>query len=134
MFGPPGHAYVYFTYGMHWMFNIAAHPNGAPGAVLIRAVEPMAGIEAMQHNRGRHFAPGDSRLTNGPARLAQAFSIEAALNGSDLCGSGPLSVVSGYLLPGEAVTSGPRIRVPGDEIARSRPWRFWIANHPYVSS
>ncbi len=134
MFGPPGHAYVYFIYGMHWMFNIAAHPDGAPGAVLIRALEPLTGIETMQHNRGGNFAPGDPRLTNGPARLAQAFAIEGTLNGSDLCGTGPLSIVEGSLLPWEQIASGPRVRVPGDADARSRPWRFWIASNRYTSS
>ena len=134
MFGPPGHAYVYFIYGMHWMFNVAAHADGSPGAVLIRALEPLRGIETMRQNRGGRLAPGDPRLTNGPARLAQALSIEGVLNGGDLCGNGPLTLVEGSLLPGEEIASGPRVRVPGDAVARSRPWRFWIAGNRYTSS
>ena len=134
MFGPPGHAYVYFIYGMHWMFNIAAHPDGMPGAVLIRALEPLAGAEAMSRNRGGRLGPNDRRLTNGPARLAQAMAIDGALNANDLCGDGPLAVTRGALCPGERIACGPRVRVPGDERARAHPWRFWIEDNRYISS
>jgi DNA-3-methyladenine glycosylase len=131
MFGPPGHVYVYFIYGMHWMFNISAHPTAAPGAVLIRALEPLEGLELMVRSR-----QGQDRrdLTNGPAKLAQALSIDASLNNLDLCTSDSLYVTAGDLRPGEVIASGPRVRVTGDESARTRPWRFWLAGNPYVST
>src|SRR5713226_8191944 len=67
MFGPPGHAYVYFTYGMHWMLNIVTEPEGFPAAVLIRAIQPVAGMEIMQARRGRRVPPG--QLADGPGKL-----------------------------------------------------------------
>ncbi len=130
MFGPPGHAYVYFIYGMHWMFNVAAHPAGVPGAVLIRAAEPEAGIDVMRRLRGQ----SDNRLlTNGPAKLAQALAIDSALNDKDLCTPGELTIVQGGLREGEQITCGPRVRVPGGDEAKRRPWRFWVAGNPWVS-
>lgn len=131
MFGPPGHAYVYFIYGMHWMFNISAHPEEVPGAVLIRALAPETGIATMRKLRGR---PADTELTNGPAKLAQALAIDRDLNNVDLCNSQALTVIAGDLRDGERVIRGPRVRVPGDKAAARRPWRFWIEDNPYVSS
>lgn len=130
MFGPPGHAYVYFIYGMHWMFNISAHPPGVPGAILIRAVEPTLGIEWMIERRGTRRIID---LTNGPGKLAQALEIDGTLNDLDLCQHGPLYLTEGKLRATERVLNGPRIRVPGDAAARRRPWRFWIEGNPYVS-
>ncbi|MCU0521184.1 MAG: DNA-3-methyladenine glycosylase [Anaerolineae bacterium] len=134
MFGPPGHAYVYFIYGMHWMFNVAAHPEGMPGAVLIRALEPLEGAEAMCFSRGGRYRADDRRLTNGPARLAQAMAIDGTLNAADLCADEALMITEGELRSGEWLSSGPRVRVPGDERARAHPWRFWIEGNPYISS
>jgi DNA-3-methyladenine glycosylase len=131
MFGPPGHVYVYFIYGMHWMLNISAHPTSSAGAILLRAVEPLEGVELMARSRGRHTRHD---LTNGPARLAQAFSIDASLNDVDLCTNDSLFVTTGALHTEEIIASGPRIRVTGDELARTRPWRFWIAGNPYLST
>ncbi|TFG06794.1 DNA-3-methyladenine glycosylase [Candidatus Thorarchaeota archaeon] len=79
MFGPPGHIYVYFTYGMHHMLNFVCEEEGTPGAVLIRAVEPMEGMDKMAENRGR-----TENLTNGPARVTQAFGIDTRHNGQKL--------------------------------------------------
>lgn len=130
MFGQPGHSYVYFIYGMHWMFNIVAHLEGTAGAILIRALQPVAGLERMQALRGGRPVRD---LTNGPARLAQALAIDASLNDVDLCACDVLALTAGGLRPGERVVSGPRVRVPGDLEARNRPWRFWIADNPCVS-
>lgn len=131
MFGSPGHAYVYFIYGMHWMFNISAHPEGSPGAILIRALEPLEGISLMMHCRANQ---SERQLTNGPAKLAQAMSIDGSMNGLDLCSSDTLYLTQEHLEKDEALATGPRIRVPGDETAKTRPWRFWLAGNPFVST
>ena len=131
MFGPPGYTYVYFIYGMHWMFNIVAHRESGPGAVLIRALEPECGIEVMQDHRGDR--PLD-KLTDGPAKLAQALAVDGDLNSLDLCDPAELTVIDGSLRPEESINAGPRIRVPGDAEAKAHPWRFWIEDNAFVSS
>ena len=133
MFDAPGHAYVYFIYGMHWMFNIVAHPPGEAGAILVRAAEPLLGIETMWELRGPRFGKEAAELTNGPAKLAQALAITGRLSAVDLCIGGEIYVVPGALEAGEHVVSGPRVRVPGDESAKARPWRFWIHGNAFVS-
>jgi DNA-3-methyladenine glycosylase len=122
MFGHPGHAYVYFIYGMHWMFNVVAHRR-APGAILVRALVPDEGVEWMRRHRGG--AP-DENLTSGPARLAQALAIDAALDGADLCTDSRIAIEAGPPIPDEWVARGPRVGVSGDDLARTRPWRFWV--------
>lgn len=131
MYGPPGYTYVYFIYGMHWMLNLSAHVEGHPGAVLIRALEPVEGIDRMRDHRGGR---SKAQLTNGPAKLAQALAVDGALNNHDLCAPTEIAVIEGALRPRETIAAGPRIRVPGDAEAKARPWRFWIEGHPYVSS
>jgi DNA-3-methyladenine glycosylase len=126
MFGPPGHAYVYFIYGMHWMFNVVARPDavGAPaGAVLVRALIPQEGLELMRQHR-----PGqpDHLLTNGPARLTQALGIDGAFSGADLCTHVEIFIEPGTLSPDAAVACGPRVGVRGDTLAQTRPWRWWV--------
>jgi DNA-3-methyladenine glycosylase len=126
MFGPPGHAYVYFIYGVHWMFNVVAHqdgPGAAPGAVLVRALLPQEGLAVMRERRGGR---PDRDLANGPARLAQALGIDGRLNGVDLCAHPQLFIEPGTSLADEAVACGPRVGVGGDELAQARPWRFWL--------
>jgi len=131
MFGSPGHAYVYFVYGMHWMFNIVAHEEDWPGAILIRALEPEAGLSVMCQHRG---GKPTRVLTNGPAKLAQALAIDDALNGADLCTHGAITIESGLVIPDASIVCGPRLRVPGDEQAKTRLWRFWVRDNVYVSS
>jgi DNA-3-methyladenine glycosylase len=117
MFGPPGHLYVYFTYGMHYCANVVCEPPGSPGAVLLRAVEPLSGLELMAERRG---TTGVRALARGPARLAQAFGLDLAANGSDLV-SGPVRITGPARLAAPVAVS-PRI---GISRAVEEPWRFY---------
>lgn len=132
MFGPAGHAYVYFTYGMHWMFNIVTGAEGRANAVLVRALEPVEGEDLMAELRN-----GRSRLelTNGPAKLAQALAIDKSINGANLCApDGVIWIENALAVPSEAIAIGPRIglgRTP--EPWLSIPWRFWLKDNPFVS-
>ncbi len=130
MFGPPGHAYVYFTYGMHYCLNVVTEPEGIPAAVLIRAIAPEEGIEIMRRNR-----PGrtDRELTNGPAKLCQALQIDRSLNGVALIPSSGLFIEHHLRPTTEEIATSPRIGIRGDERALTAPWRFFIRDHPYVS-
>jgi len=127
MFGPPGHVYVFFIYGMHWMFNVVARPENAQpsaGAILVRALAPEEGLDVM---RERRRGCPDHLLTNGPARLAQALAIDGSLSGMDLCNHPEICIEAGDPLPDAAIACGPRVGVTGDELARARPWRFWTS-------
>jgi DNA-3-methyladenine glycosylase len=131
MYGPPGHAYVYFVYGMHHCLNIVTEREGFPAAVLIRALEPLEGIEAMRSCRGGR---ADVELLSGPARLCQALGINRRFDGVDLCAPGAhLFVERAAAVPDEAVAAGPRIGVRGDEAALAAPWRFYLRDSRYVS-
>jgi DNA-3-methyladenine glycosylase len=132
MFGPPGYAYVYFTYGMHWMFNIVTGAEGQANAVLLRALEPVEGLSIM--TRYRNNMPLE-QLSNGPAKLAQALAIDNSLNGTDLCLDNSVIWIEDNQ-PTEKMTicSGPRIGLGSTpEPWLSIPWRFWIRNNPFVS-
>ena len=126
MFGPPGHWYVYFTYGMHWCMNLVTGPEGEPSAVLIRAAEPVAGIDAIRIRRPKIGRAVD--LTAGPARLTEALGVDRALNGTDAT-SGRVRLVP-RVGPAPAIVCGPRV---GIRVAQDRPWRFAAAGNPYVS-
>jgi len=121
MFGPPGHAYVYFTYGMHWMLNTVTEALDFPAAVLLRAIQPIEGLEVIQaHRQGRD--------TRGPAKLTQALVIDRQLNGCDLCSRiGGLWIETGENVPDSTVTIGARVglnNVP--EPWKSMPWRYLV--------
>lgn len=123
MYGPPGHAYVYFTYGMHWMLNFVTEDEGFPAAVLIRALAPAEGIETMRRLRGRE------PLADGPAKLCQALAIDRALLGEDITTSERLFVERRPRLPDAKVRATPRIGIGyADAPARERPWRFLAAH------
>jgi len=131
MFGPPGHAYVYFIYGMHHCLNIVTEREGYPAAVLVRALEPVSGIDAMRRRRkGRR----DSELTNGPAKLCYAFDIGRTLDGVDLIRGSDLWLERGEGVGDDQIVTGTRINVRGDERAISAPWRFWVRGNSYVST
>lgn len=125
MFGPAGHLYVYFTYGMHYCCNVVTGQDGYGSGVLIRAVEPVEGADILEERRGVMGAAA----TNGPAKLCQALGIDLAMNGHDLR-EPPLKLVQGGLRDGEAVAASPRI---GISRARDVHRRFYIAGNPFVS-
>ena len=127
MYGPPGHAYVFFVYGMHWHVNLVTTAVDEPHAVLIRAVEPLEGIELMAERRG--LTPGSRDLTNGPGKLCQAFAIGKSSYGADLC-SGPLFLSQGTL---PRVARSPRIGVDYAGAWAARPWRFFERGNRFVS-
>ena len=123
MYGPPGHAYVYFTYGMHWLFNCITRPEGEPEAVLIRAIEPTEGIEIIANRRGKQPR---SKWTDGPAKLTKALGIDGQHNKLDLVApDAAIFIEEGIKIPDDLVTTSPRIgfnTVP--EPWKSKPWRF----------
>ena len=130
MFGPPGHLYCYFTYGMHWCANVVCGPDGTASAVLLRAGEVVGGREhaAARRPAARH----DRDLARGPARLATCLALARDAGGLDLCDPGSpvrLESVPSRRRPG--VTEGPRV---GISAATERPWRFWSADDPTVST
>jgi DNA-3-methyladenine glycosylase len=133
MFGPAGHAYVYRIYGLHWCLNVVGETDGAAGAVLVRAAEPVTGAALMRARRGRP-ADRDPRLAAGPARLCQALAIDGSLDGHDLTLGTHVWVAGEGLAPDEPVIAGPRVGVAyaGSDWA-ARPWRFGIAGHPALS-
>jgi DNA-3-methyladenine glycosylase len=140
MFGEPGHAYVYFTYGMHFCVNLVCQPPGEAAAVLLRAGRVVEGADlAAVLRSGASGASGGNRrlaqLASGPARLCQALGIDRAQNGADVCDpGGALRVLApqGFSrLPAGRIATGPRVGVStGAEV----PWRFWIAGDPSVSA
>ncbi|HEY8980465.1 MAG TPA: DNA-3-methyladenine glycosylase [Streptomyces sp.] len=131
MFGPPGHVYVYFTYGMWHCMNLVCGPEGEASAVLLRAGEILEGAESAR--KRRISARNDKELAKGPARLATALDIDRTLDGTDACTpeDTPLRVLTGTPVPSDQVNSGPRTGVSGDGAVH--PWRFWISNDPTVS-
>jgi DNA-3-methyladenine glycosylase len=126
LFAPPGTAYVYLIYGMHWLLNVVTEPEGTAGAVLIRAVEPVAGRSVMRTHRER---PRDVDLTNGPGKLTEAFGIDDAQHGTSLTDA-PLYLAEGRAVDAAQVAQSSRI---GISKGVERPWRWFVAESPYVS-
>lgn len=126
MFGEAGHLYVYFTYGMHYCCNVVVSPEGHGSAVLIRAVEPVEGIEVMEQLRAGRMGV---QLTNGPAKVCYAFAIDKALNGHNLKEE-PLQLLVGSPVPKSKIVQTVRV---GINQAKDVPWRFYIKDNPYVS-
>jgi DNA-3-methyladenine glycosylase len=132
MYGPPGHAYVYFVYGMHHCLNVVTGPLGVPEAILIRALEPLAGLALMRRRRRLPAAAPDWRLCRGPGALCQALAVRRAENGADLR-RGALRILDAPAVPSARVSRTPRIGIAyaGDHAAR--PWRFLVRDSPAVS-
>jgi DNA-3-methyladenine glycosylase len=132
MFGPPGRTCIYLVYGMHYMLNLVTEAPDFPAAVLIRALEPVEGLEIIQANR-----PGitpDLNLTNGPGKLCRALAIDKSLHNWDVARGRELWLEPGDSLPDTAIAAGPRIGInyarPED---RAAPWRFWVEGNRFVS-
>jgi DNA-3-methyladenine glycosylase len=132
MYGPAGHAYVYFTYGNHWMLNFVTERRGFPAAVLIRAILPSEGLEVIA---ARRDGQPPKHWTNGPGKLCRALGIDGRHNGLDLCApQAEIFVEMGESVPDSAVTFGPRVglnNVP--EPWKSMPWRFQLRD-PRIES
>jgi DNA-3-methyladenine glycosylase len=127
MWGPPGHAYVFFVYGMHHHVNLVTTKEGAPHAVLLRAVEPIEGVALMAARRRKK--PTDRDLTNGPGKLCVAFAIDRRAYGADLC-RGALFLADG---PRGPVARSPRVGIDYAGEWVTRPWRFYERGNPWVS-
>ena len=144
MFGPPGHLYVYFTYGMHWCANVVCAAEGVGEAVLLRAGEPIRGVETIRIRRTQAAATGRSGagkspparvgvrgLTNGPAKLCQALGIDGSADGVDLCGpSGGVHIVDSGLHPPDDPGRSSRI---GIRVGTALAWRWFVRDDPDVS-
>ena len=129
MFGRAGIAYVYLIYGVHHCLNVVTGPEGEGQAVLIRALEPVIGVEIMRDHRGQQ----DLRnLTNGPGKLCQALGVDRGLSGHDLTAGSILWLESGRL-SGQTIRTSPRVGVRGDDHALRASWRFFVAGNPFVS-
>ena len=130
MFGQGGTAYVYFIYGMYYQFNVVTNRRDVPHAILLRALEPVEGIERM---RERRPVKRERDLTSGPGKLCQALGLDRSFNGEDLLGERVWIESSERRLAPGRIASGARIGIDYAEEYKEKPWRFWIKDNPYVS-
>jgi len=129
MFGPPGFAYVYMIYGFYFCLNVVTEPEGYPAAVLIRAVEPLEGVDLMKTLRShpvRH-----TNIASGPGKLCMAMSIDKQLNGADLLGT--TIWIEDRNIDREAILTSPRVGVDYAGEYKDKPWRFFVDGSPHVS-
>ena len=129
MYGSGGIAYVFFVYGMYNQFNVVTNVAGTPHAVLIRAVEPIEGIELMRKRRG---SQPDNNLTDGPGKLSIALGIDRKLDGADLLGN-RVWLEEAEKIARSRIISGQRIGIDYAAEWKDKPWRFWIKDNPFVS-
>lgn len=129
MYGTGGTAYVFFVYGMYNQFNVVTNAAETPHAVLIRAVEPVEGIELM---RKRRRGQSDHNLTNGPGKLCIAFGIDRKLDAADLLGN-KVWLEDAARVPRSQIASGPRVGIDYAGEWKDKPWRFWVKNSSFVS-
>ena len=129
MYDIGGTAYVYFVYGMYNQFNVVTNVSDIPHAVLVRALEPVDGIEIMRQRRQIH---SDHQLTNGPGKLCIALGIDRGLDRADLTGN-MVWLEQGQPVRRSKIASGPRIGIDYAEEWIDKPWRFWIRDNPFVS-
>ena len=128
MFGPPGHAYVYFIYGVYYCLNLVTEAAGHPSAVLIRALEPLEGVGLMQ---ARRRAEERRNLTSGPGKLCQAFAVDRSLNGANVCGD--VLYLEDRAEPAPRILARPRVGVDYAGKWKNKPWRFLIRGSEFVS-
>lgn len=135
MYGPPGTAYVYFTYGMHHCFNIVCGRAGEPTAVLVRALEPTEGLDEMRRRRGLGPESPETSLCSGPAKVCQALGIDRGLDGIDLAADPRLLVERARVraFPGERLANTARIGVGYAEDWAEAPLRWLVRGNPHVS-
>ena len=129
MFGPPGFAYVYMIYGFYFCLNVVTEPEGYPAAVLIRAVEPLEGVDLMKKLRShpvRH-----TNIASGPGKLCMAMSIDKQLNGADLLGT--TIWIEDRAIDRGAILASPRVGVDYAGEYKDKPWRFYVDGNPHVS-
>jgi DNA-3-methyladenine glycosylase len=134
MFGPPGHLYVYFTYGMHHCCNVVCRPAGVAGAVLLRALAPLSGLDEMRSRRRR--ARSDRDLCSGPGKLCQALGLSREHDGVDLLSSrSPVRLHDdgGGGAAGGDMACGPRIGISAALASAAEPWRFFVTGEPNLS-
>ena len=127
MFGPPGRLYVYFTYGNHWMMNVVTRRAGEPSAVLLRAARPVEGLDEMARRRGRDR---DVELGSGPGKLCQAMDVDRDLDGEDLVRGRRIWLEAGSPVEPAEIVEGIRV---GISVGLDDPWRFRVADDPFVS-
>jgi DNA-3-methyladenine glycosylase len=134
MFGPSGRAYVYLIYGIHSMLNLVTEAEGFPAAVLIRAIEPVEGLEVMRTYRSLTQEVSRPNLTNGPGKLCRALQIDLSLNNWEVSLGQKLWIEAGQPVAEAAIASGPRIGIDyARPEHRAAPWRFWVRGNPFVS-
>ncbi|HEY4424422.1 MAG TPA: DNA-3-methyladenine glycosylase, partial [Pyrinomonadaceae bacterium] len=129
MYGAGGIAYVYFVYGMYYQFNVVNGAEDVPHAILVRALEPVEGIEIMRTRRHGHL---DRNLTNGPGKLCIAMGIDRQLNAADLLGD-KVWLEDFETVSPRRIARGPRIGIDYAQEWIDKPWRFWIRDNPFVS-
>jgi len=129
MYGVGGTAYVYFVYGMYHQFNVVTNVKDMPHAILVRAVQPVEGLEIIRRRRSGRF---EHELTSGPGRLCVALGIDRKLDKADLLGN-RVWIEEGVALPRRQIARGPRIGIDYAEEWVKKPWRFWIRDNPFVS-
>jgi DNA-3-methyladenine glycosylase len=129
MYGAGGIAYVYFVYGMYYQFNVVSGIADVPHAILVRALEPVEGIEIMRTRRQHH---PDHNLTNGPGKLCIAMGIDRQVNAADLLGD-RVWLEEFETVPPRRIARGPRIGIDYAQEWIDKPWRFWIRDNPFVS-
>ncbi len=130
-FGPKGHAYIYLIYGLYYCFNVTAGEEaGKPEAVLLRALEPLKGVELMKQRRT--VAKGVVNLANGPSKLCMAIGVSKELNGHDMTLL-PLHIVGGESVPEKDIVNTTRIGVDYADDWKHKPWRFYIKDNAYIS-
>ncbi len=129
MYGPPGFAYIYFSYGMHWMLNISTEPEGSGAAVLIRAIEPTVGLDLIRQRRGDALPLRD--LARGPGRVCAALGLSGAENGLPFTGEALWLDDQPGLAPDAQIATSTRI---GISVGTDLPWRWYLSGSPYVSA